>query len=190
MKIEKIERHDRPFPKYNPGDRYSYAKDRKQYTSKPRVYVSVKGESLLDQLQNRRERPSTLYKKVMYDQALAALGLTRENAQLSWSQKAGCQCGCSPAFILKARKGKYCDMPLADVWVTVVGDDAVVEGRLQSPVAFAAAATAQLILEKQQQAVGVLVPGETIPESQELGLVRRMMLDGALPNVDKFTGGQ
>ena len=189
MKIEKIERHDRAYPRYNPGDRYSYAKDRKQYTSKPRVYVAVKGESLLDQLQNRRERPSTLYKKVMYDQALAALGLTRENAQLSWSQKAGCQCGCSPGLIVKARKGRYCDMPRADVWVTVVGDDAVVEGRHQSPVAFAAAATEQLILEKQLQATDALAPGETVPESEELNMVRRSMLDGALPNVDKFVGG-
>lgn len=189
MKIEKIERHDRPFPRYKAGDRYSYRKDLKQYDSKPRVYVSVKGESLLDHLQNRRERPSTLYKRAIGNKALEVLGLKEIDAQMSWSQKAGCPCGCSPAFILKAKKDRYCDMPRADVWVTVVGDDAVVEGREQSPVAFAAAATAQLILEKQQQAAGVLEPGESIPESQELGLVRRMMLDGALPNVDKFTGG-
>jgi hypothetical protein len=83
----------------------------------------------------------------------------------------------------------YCDMPRADVWVTVVGDDAVVAGREQSPVAFAAAATAHLILEKQQQATGVLEPGEQVADSKELNLVRRMLLDGALPNVDKFVGG-
>lgn len=190
MKIEKIERHDRPYPRYNPRDRYSYRKDLKHYDSKPRVYVSVNGETMLDHLQNRRERPSTLYKRAIGDKALEALGLKEIDAQMSWSQKAGCPCGCSPAFIVKARKDRYCNMPRADVWVTVTGDDAVVEGRDQSPVAFAAVATAQLILEKQQQAVGVLEPGETIPESQELNLVRRMLLDGALPNVDKFVGGQ
>ncbi len=28
-----------------------------------------------------------------------------ENTKASWSQKAGCSCGCSPGFILKGHKG-------------------------------------------------------------------------------------
>jgi hypothetical protein len=63
------------------------------------IYVWPKGESLMENLQNRRERPYTAYKK-MLQPLFAELGISA-NAKLAWNQRAGCSCPCSPGFFIK-----------------------------------------------------------------------------------------
>lgn len=74
------------------------------------VYFSHEGENVLEGFGNRRMRPVDLYKTYLGDVA-EALGLPR-TTKFSWSQKAGCGCGCSPGFI--TREG-----PRRTVWVTL-----------------------------------------------------------------------
>lgn len=69
------------------------------YDAHARLYVHVKGESIMDNLMNRRSRPSTFYRKEVLPVVLKQFGLTPE--KVVWSQKAGCSCPCSPGFILK-----------------------------------------------------------------------------------------
>lgn len=66
--------------------------------SKTRVFVHLKGESIRNDIVNRRTRPAKLWKPFAV-RAAEAMGLKFES--LSWSQKAGCKCGCSPGFIVK-----------------------------------------------------------------------------------------
>ena len=69
-------------------------------TGKPvrtRVYVFLEGESVLEDLVNRRSRPHNLYKKEILPALAEKFPLFPE--KLSWSQKAGCACGCSPGFV-------------------------------------------------------------------------------------------
>lgn len=77
-----------------------------------KVYFFHKGESVLEDFGNRVARPQDLYKTYIPDVA-EKMGLSR-TAKFSWSQKAGCRCGCSPGFTSKKVKGK-------DVFVTLEG---------------------------------------------------------------------
>lgn len=62
--------------------------------NKSRLHVFVEGENVLENLENRFTRPHHQYKQLVAP-ILEALGV-----KARWSQKAGCSCGCSPAFIL------------------------------------------------------------------------------------------
>lgn len=64
------------------------------------IYVWPEGESIWENLQNRRQRPYTTYKKEVLPDVFEKMGLPRDT-KASWSQKAGCSCGCSPGFKLK-----------------------------------------------------------------------------------------
>ena len=86
--------------------------------TKGRVYVWPANESVLENLVNRHSRPIKLYRKAAL-QALADLGIT--DVKLSWSQRAGCSCPCSPGFIAD---GTYGALYRTDVYVTI--DDAEV----------------------------------------------------------------
>ena len=67
---------------------------------KGRIYVSIEDETILENLQNRRNRPIKLW-RAYATAALAELGYT--DIPLSWSQYAGCSmCPCSPGFISSA----------------------------------------------------------------------------------------
>ena len=91
--------------------------DWKARAADARVYVNIKGESILDNLMNRRERPYNVFKKEVMPKVMdhleATLGIDRKNFKVSWSQYAGCSCPCSPGFILKSQgyqpalKGKH-----------------------------------------------------------------------------------
>lgn len=59
-----------------------------------RIHVFQDKESIIENLVNRRARPSKLYREVVLSQHPEFKG------QIRWSQTAGCSCGCSPAFIL------------------------------------------------------------------------------------------
>lgn len=71
--------------------------DWKAFCSEPRVYIQPNGETLIDNLFNRRHRPIGLFRDIA-KRALAQQGVVAP--KLRWSQYAGCSCPCSPGFIL------------------------------------------------------------------------------------------
>jgi len=73
------------------------------------IYVWLEDETIRENLMNRRERPSKAYKEFVLPLGLKELGYTEEEAKAIikkayWSQKAGCNCGCSPGFLTKGMK--------------------------------------------------------------------------------------
>jgi hypothetical protein len=82
-----------------------------------RIYIWPKGETIMDNLNNRRQRPYTVYRKEVLPGVLASLGIKIEDAQLRWSRYAGCSCPCSPGFILD---GYYSELNGKDILVTLV----------------------------------------------------------------------
>ena len=90
-----------------------------RYGTKPRVFVDVANESLVENLENRRNRPVKVYRDIV-KQALteAEIGIK----SLLWSQHAGCTCACSPGFILTtdgpSRAGKD-EYMMCWIWVKI-----------------------------------------------------------------------
>ena len=77
-----------------------YNSDMNEYKSTTRVYVWPEGETLLDNLCNRRSRPFKAYKPLV-EQQLRDVGYT---GKIRWDQKAGCKmCPCSPGFVLETQ---------------------------------------------------------------------------------------
>jgi hypothetical protein len=77
--------------------------ERREFDSKSRIYFWPTGESILDNLTNRRSRPYELYRELI-PQVFDQLGLQFTPAlKARWSQRAGCSCPCSPGFILPRR---------------------------------------------------------------------------------------
>lgn len=73
------------------------------------IYVWEEGESVLENLMNRRSRPAKLYKKHVLIPGLKELGYTDQEMEVivknaHWSQRAGCNCGCSPGFLTQGMK--------------------------------------------------------------------------------------
>jgi hypothetical protein len=68
------------------------------------IYFFQQGETILDNLENRRNRPVKVYRQVL-DAVMEACDMKfvgpKDHYDCGWSQKAGCNCGCSPAFIFK-----------------------------------------------------------------------------------------
>lgn len=73
----------------------SVSKIDKWSTTKSRLFLWVEDEDVFENLQNRRDRLVTEYKKLLAP-VFQMLGVNKAR----WSQKAGCSCGCSPGFIL------------------------------------------------------------------------------------------
>lgn len=71
-----------------------------------RLFVFIKDETLAENLINRKNRPTKLYREIA-EEALIEAGI--DFYQLNWSQRAGCSCPCSPGFIVKgsARKNIF-----------------------------------------------------------------------------------
>jgi hypothetical protein len=75
---------------------------RRRRSPKPRMYFFPVGESTMEHLFNRHNRPVKEFRK------LITLALVEAGHELSgakevkarWSQYAGCSCPCSPGFIL------------------------------------------------------------------------------------------
>jgi hypothetical protein len=84
------------------------------YNAKPRLYVSIddEGKSPIQDILSgaRYNRPNELY-RTMLPEIFKALGFP-EGVTAKWSQKAGCQCPCSPGFVLTF-PGAW---PRADYW--------------------------------------------------------------------------
>ena len=77
----------------------SNAKNDSEWRAAPRLYVFIACEGIIQNLENRRSRPTTEWKKQIVPKVLKQLDLPL-NTKVQWSQKAGCKCGCSPGFIL------------------------------------------------------------------------------------------
>ena len=85
-----------------------------------RVYIWPEGESLLENIMNRRSRPTKLYRDILpgLREYLVANYGAYSGMSFRWNQKAGCTCGCSPGFVLDCgvrNKNHY----YSDVHVTV-----------------------------------------------------------------------
>lgn len=79
----------------------------REQNGKSHLSVHMLGESIWDNLMNRRNRPTKIWKMVG-ETAFASLGM-EENlfSKMYWNQKAGCFCGCSPAFVMPNLYGFY-----------------------------------------------------------------------------------
>jgi hypothetical protein len=71
----------------------------KDWVKQTRIYVWPQGESIMDNLMNRKQRPHTTYKKEVIPAVLEKMGLPADT-KVRWSQYAGCSCPCSPGFIV------------------------------------------------------------------------------------------
>jgi hypothetical protein len=68
---------------------------------KSRIHFSPVGETILENLLGgRQNRPYAEVRRRLMKKVLKAVGLP-EDTKTVWSQKAGCSCGCSPAFIIQ-----------------------------------------------------------------------------------------
>lgn len=85
----------------------------KRIHTKARVYFDFKGESVYDNLVNRKGRPYNVLRREVMPRVLEKMGLDPKT-KVRWSQYAGCSCPCSPGFIIEddAACGKT-------VWVEV-----------------------------------------------------------------------
>jgi hypothetical protein len=80
------------------NNRESYANWR-DYSKQTRIYVWPRGETIMQNLMNRKQREHTVYKKEVIPSVLEAMGLPADT-KVRWSQYAGCSCPCSPGFIV------------------------------------------------------------------------------------------
>lgn len=95
-----------------PNARYNYNRMSKNYDSKTRIYISVQGETVLDQLEGRRNRPVKLLREILLTARPDLKGRIR------WSQYAGCSCPCSPGFIVDTTLRNEQGQPL-DMWLEI-----------------------------------------------------------------------
>lgn len=97
--------------------RKGYGASRKERNAASRVYIWPVGETVIEQLYTRRQRPykdwANVLPKVL---SLVAPHSWEVKGQFRWSQKAGCSCGCSPGFILR-------DFSSFDVYIHIYHDD-------------------------------------------------------------------
>ena len=103
MKITEIKTNKLSYDEVNAIGQRSGYKAMKQATDRlyqpSHIYVWPKGETILENLESRHQRPYTVYKKEVLPEVLRQMGL-QPFTKVRWSQKAGCPCGCSPAFIV------------------------------------------------------------------------------------------
>jgi hypothetical protein len=79
----------------------------REQNSKSHLSVHMLGESIWDNLMNRRNRPTKIWKMVG-ETAMASIQMPEELfAKMYWNQRAGCSCGCSPAFVMPNLFGFY-----------------------------------------------------------------------------------
>ena len=71
-------------------------------------------ESMIENVENRRNRPSKEYKALLPEICKKA-GINPKTFKASWSQNCGCGCGCSPGFRLQGHVG-------TDIYIDVSND--------------------------------------------------------------------
>lgn len=74
---------------------------KRAFSSKSRIYVWPQGETLIENLENRRTRPKTYYRKEVLPKVFEMLNMPSDT-KVRWSQYAGCKCPCSPGFIIES----------------------------------------------------------------------------------------
>lgn len=139
IKIKDIKVHTRTRPRgrQNHRGRWEYPKayEFREYEGKVIVYFSVEGETVWDNIANRRRRPHEEYRKHM-PTVLEALGLPADT-KYRWNIHAGCtMCPCSPGIVIqtkgirtpkKPKKGTvYAGLEgeeYFDCWVTITGEE-------------------------------------------------------------------
>ena len=72
--------------------------------SKVRMFIVHDNENVVTNFTKRNSRPQAVYRKEILPIVLPEYLLTGVKA--SWSQNAGCSCGCSPGFILDVHPAK------------------------------------------------------------------------------------
>ena len=86
-----------------------HKKSPEERDKKTRIYVFPPEYTVMENLVHRRERPYQEWKKLIPEIIEKANKKTKgcklnfgSDVKVRWSQKAGCSCGCSPAFIVDA----------------------------------------------------------------------------------------
>ena len=76
------------------------------YRYRTKMYIWPKGESILENLHGRHNRPADIWKKEVIPAILEKLQAEYpeafndvENVKWGWRQKCGCTCSCSPGFV-------------------------------------------------------------------------------------------
>lgn len=106
-------------PRY---ERYS------SFVSAPRIYVQVGDFDLLENLENRRRRPYTEFRKYIERVVWPTLGWQETAPKLGWRQNAGCSmCPCSPGFVVQVEGWRPVESIGArfDMWLDIKTPDFV-----------------------------------------------------------------
>ena len=78
------------------------ARERKLYNAAPVVYIGIRGETVLENLQYRRSRPYKMYREKVLPEVYSHVGWDPEEVKVRWNRYAGCkECPCSPGFVVK-----------------------------------------------------------------------------------------
>jgi hypothetical protein len=103
---------------YQPGDK----KNNNQYYSREsHIYVGIQSESVFDNLQNRKLRPYTIWKKELLPEVARIVEQQTEfnmRSKKSWNQYLGCSCPCSPGFKTQVLDGNGNPVAL-NIWITI-----------------------------------------------------------------------
>jgi hypothetical protein len=72
------------------------------------AYFFLTGESIMENLKNRRNRPTKEFRKLLNEVLFSEeVGCTpHQIGRITWSQKCGCSCGCSPGFRIEGFYGR------------------------------------------------------------------------------------
>jgi hypothetical protein len=110
VKIKPREVTAKAYKDYN-----TWSRQHKDMYRPSHIYIWIEGETIMENLENRRQRPYTTFKKEVVPFVLQELGLS-PNTKVRWSRYAGCSCPCSPGFIIDDDVGK-------DVHVRITADN-------------------------------------------------------------------
>lgn len=104
VKIEKFEIGPNAYVPSYEKDPKNYGRDMRDWERESkkemRVYVHRNEETILENLcGGRRTNPAKDLKPLVIEE-LKKAGICVGEFKLRWSQKAGCNCGCSPGFVL------------------------------------------------------------------------------------------
>lgn len=90
-----------------------HSRKNEPYKAQNKLYIWPEGESIIENLFNRHDRPSKLWKKEIIPAVIAKLAQENPEAyervkeeEWGWRQKCGCSCPCSPGFVGK-KGGQY-----------------------------------------------------------------------------------
>lgn len=102
----------------NRFNRAKFNRDMNEYNEKPRIYIHIKDENILQNFMRRdkgvRLTPNAYRQAGIIAMVLEKLGLPADT-KVRWSSRAGCKsCPCSPGFIVQVTETLR-----KDVWVTV-----------------------------------------------------------------------